>query len=327
MESIKNKISFILVGALVFFFGCKNKYAQTVEDAPLISIFIKDELSETLKFADYPKKFVAFSPAAAELFYTLGAEQKLVGVSELCDSPPEVRKKTEVKVTKGFYNDGLPVLLELNPECVIASDDVFSTPQELRSALKAHNIPVYMQSHTTLAGVYQGIKSLGELMERKKEAEILTNHLEEFRKRVNDSTQNQIRYKVTLIAAYEPLVVVGGRHYINELIRSAGGKNVCEGINETLFEISADSLAKTDPEFIFFISDEDNFAGRTFSKYPVLFNTEAAIKKQAFNVEPANCFRPGARLLDVLTDFTRALHPSVKIDEIQSSVFEVKEVK
>lgn len=309
----------------VYSTGCKNKYEKLITDAPLLTVSIQDELGKNLQFTDLPKRIVSLSPGATELCYTLGAEAKLVGVSELCDFPPEVAKLPKVKITKDFASEGLPVVLELKPDCVIASDDIFQEPNQLIQLLAQHNIPVYFQSHKNLPQILQGIQNLGNLLDKKQEAGLLTSKLTSFQKLLADSTQNQIKYKCAVVVSYNPLTLIGGKHYVNQIIEAAGAKNLCEAVPETFFEVSADSLAKADPEFIFLITDEEDFHARLMSEHRALLATQASIKKQVFNLSPADCFRPTARLLDAYSSFTRALHPSVKINEIEAKVFETND--
>jgi len=57
---------------------------------------VKDQLGRKVVITRKPERIISLAPANTEIVYALGADDKLVGVTEYCDYPVEARKKDKV---------------------------------------------------------------------------------------------------------------------------------------------------------------------------------------------------------------------------------------
>src|SRR5579862_9622821 len=71
--------------------------------------------------ASFPRRVVCLSDEAVELFYLLGEQDRIVGVSGFSTRPPEVRSKRRVST---FRDANFDAIAALDPDLVITYSDV-----------------------------------------------------------------------------------------------------------------------------------------------------------------------------------------------------------
>ena len=64
-----------------------------------------------------PARIVSLAPSLTETLFALGAGDRLVGVTDYCDHPPEVSRIARVG---GFVNPNLEAIIALRPDLVLA---------------------------------------------------------------------------------------------------------------------------------------------------------------------------------------------------------------
>src|SRR5205814_810512 len=67
-----------------------------------------------------PARIVSLVPSVTEILYALGAEERLVGVTDFCDYPPAARQRPSVG---GMVNPNLEAIVALKPDLVIATTE------------------------------------------------------------------------------------------------------------------------------------------------------------------------------------------------------------
>ncbi len=66
-----------------------------------------------------PKAIVPLAPSNTEILYALGLKDKVVGVTEFCNYPPEAQEKPKVG---GFSDVNTEKVVELEPDLVLAAN-------------------------------------------------------------------------------------------------------------------------------------------------------------------------------------------------------------
>ena len=57
--------------------------------APTKADEIRDDLGETLSFSSVPMRVISLAPSNTEMLFALGLGDRIVGVTEYCNYPPE----------------------------------------------------------------------------------------------------------------------------------------------------------------------------------------------------------------------------------------------
>ena len=210
----------------------------------------EDSYGRTVVIKEEPQRIISLSSSITEIAFLLGAEEKIVGVSDFCEYPPEVAKIP--KVGK-LLNINVETLLALHPDLVLITSHV--TKEDVEKIENA-GIPVFsVKAEDNIEGLFYTIDKMGEILNRKEEAVALAA---DYRHKI-DSLQ-QHRPEATKSVYY----VVGfgktgdftapGNSYIHDIITLAGGRNI--GENLTTWSVNREHLFEQDPDLIF-IREED----------------------------------------------------------------------
>ncbi|MEX2140662.1 MAG: cobalamin-binding protein [Pirellulales bacterium] len=165
-----------------------------------------------------PRRIVCLSAEAVDLFYRLGAQELVIGVSAFTQFPPEARSKVFVS---GFTTIRYDVIESLKPDLVIGFSDLQA--DALRELAK-RGYPVLLTNQRTLEEMFATITMLGRIVGKAAEAESLVCELQS---RLEDARQTSRRWKRRPKVYFEewddPLIT--GIAWIGELIEAAGGED------------------------------------------------------------------------------------------------------
>ena len=87
-----------------------------------------------------PARIVSLSPVGTEILFDLGLEDRIAGVTEFCDYPPEAKLKPKAG---GFTEVNLESLVVMSADLLVLQD---LHRQELAPKLEALGIPYYILS-------------------------------------------------------------------------------------------------------------------------------------------------------------------------------------
>ena len=99
--------------------------------------------------------------------------------------------------------------------------------------------------------MYKSIEDLGNLLDRKKEAQELVDDYKKFidnyQKRNKDKKAPRVLVLMGLPGSY---VVATENSYVGSLVKLAGGENVYEGTDQEFITINTEDMLKKDPDII-----------------------------------------------------------------------------
>ena len=295
---------------LVLLLACgSQERRQLVKSAPLITQSYTDDTGRSLQLPDRPARVVSLAPSITEIIFAIGAEAKLAARSQACSYPPAVADYPEVTT---YPQLDLEELRATEADLLLTTDEIF-TPDDL-AHLERTGLPVYVQRYGNLADVYRGIRQLGGLLDRAAAAEALADSLARLEARVTDSTRGQVHYRTMVLVSNDPLKVVGGGSFINELIEKAGGLNIYAEREEAYPVTTVEEILQLQPEYLILPSKQTGIYADLLVQYPALYNTPADVAKQVFVVDPDLLYRPGPRTLSGLLELTHILHTSLTPD-------------
>lgn len=194
-----------------------------------------------------PKRIVSLSPAITEVIYLLGAQDKLVGVTDFCDYPPEAKEKVRLG---GLQNINFETLLATHPDVVLISSIVSKKDVE---KIERMGIPVIaLKEEKRLEGMGNIIRAVGKISCHEHIADSLAS---DWQRRINqlkavnpkkDSPRKSVYYVVGFGDAGDYTAPKGS--HIHEIITLAGYKNI--GENLSAWNISREYLFECNPDII-----------------------------------------------------------------------------
>ena len=184
---------------------------------------ITDQIGRTITFSSTPQRIISIAPANTEILFALGLGDKVVGVTDYCNYPPEAKNVSSVK---GFSTPDIERIVALEPDVVFAAPihEAKVIPQ-----LENLGIKVIVLAPKTIAETYDAIVLVGNVTGVQKAADTLVKSM---KARINAVTSlvanltDEEKPNVFYIIWHDPLMTAGGNTLPGQLIELAGGKNI-----------------------------------------------------------------------------------------------------
>lgn len=268
-----------------------------------------DSSGKTVEFSAIPQRIVSISPSNTELLFAVGGGDKVVGVTDWCNYPPEAQTKEKVG---GFSVKSLSVekVISLNPDVVLGDSSMHA---EVAPIIEASGIPVLLIEAGDFEEMYSNILIAGKVTAREAEARELTASLRERVSAVRDGAAeiDDSEKKHVFWEIYDnPLMTAGSETFIGQLITTAGGINIFADAEGSWPKVSTEELISRDPDVIISsnshggeLKREDVIARPGWSQLTAIQND------QLFLIGEDKVSRPGPRLIDGLEQVAEILYP------------------
>ena len=183
--------------------------------------------------------YASLSPVPTEIVYALGAEDNLLGVSNTCNFPKEVKEKEIIGDT---YFVNMEKLITLKPDYLFA---MTSAKPKLGELALTKTKPIYFE-FTTIEDIYKAIHRIAELTEKRENADNLISKI----KTEIEINKTQNPQKILYIVQTNPLITIGNKSFITDIIKKSGHTSVTENINHYYPNITLEYALKTKPDVI-----------------------------------------------------------------------------
>ncbi|MBI3654008.1 MAG: cobalamin-binding protein [Acidobacteria bacterium] len=259
---------------------------------------VTDELGRVVHIVPAPQRLVSLAPSITETLFALGLGEKIVGVTSYCDYPPAAKTKTSIGDT---LKPSLEKIIALKPDLVIAS-----TSSQLESFvrnLENAGIAVYVSNPRNLEETLKSIEVMGEITGASESASALTDNLRARIAQVHSRVARLEKPAVFMMLGAEPLITVGGRSFISDLITQAGGRSISADEASDYPQYSLETVIARKPDIIFLQAGDDKLPTR-------LRQTPAAINGRVYHLSDEVLLRPGPRIVDGLEQLAEKIHPA-----------------
>lgn len=268
-----------------------------------------DDTGRNIYLAKPPARIVSLAPSATEMVFAIGAGDRLVGVTEFCDFPPEAASKARI----GYANPNLESVMSLQPDLVLAPKE-FLRP-DVVTALDQLKVPVFVMAATTIEDILAHLGTIGRMLGRAPEANEVAMDLRRQLAEIKSKMEGVPPVRVLYVLNSQPLITVGPGSFIDQLIRLAGGINVAAGSATPYPRLSMETVLSANPEVLIFpvgraegISESEQ---RTWRQWTGM----AAVKTGRLHQIPADLLnRPGPRIVQALTLLTDIVHPELSLN-------------
>jgi len=305
------KIGFIFL-AFAVFTGLLASCGKTTESTAASPSTITDQLGRTVTLANLaPQRIISLAPSNTEILYALGLSDRIVGVSDFSDYPPEAKSKPSV----GAYDTpNLEKIIAMNPDLVLATEIHQTTIIPL---LESHGITVVALSPQTLDDVLTSITLIGKATGTVKEAAKLNATMQKRIKAVTDKTGKltpDAKPRVFYIIWNDPMMTAGKGTFIDELINKAGGINIAGDLT-SYPTISLENVLIANPQIIIAgtgMGEGEDLPYQYATTEPRLKDTDARRNDRVYSVNTDLVGRPGPRIIDALEAFLADIHPELR---------------
>jgi iron complex transport system substrate-binding protein len=276
-----------------------------------------DDVGRNVTITNYPpQRIVSLAPSCAEILFTLGLGDKVVGVSEFSDYPPEIAENVETGnlTIVGFLNEiSIETVVGLQPDLILATGGVQRTIAE---SLEGLDLPVIVLYPQGFDGVLADISLVGKVAGQIEEAEALVSDMQKKAQEIADKSQGAIRPRVYMEYFFNGgYWSFGAGSFATELIYKAGGMNVFAGFGDKYVSTSTEEVIKADPEIIIVSKGTMAIAcGLTpevIKERGAWSDINAMQNDKIYEIEESIMTREGPRLVQALEQLAKIIHPEL----------------
>ena len=290
-----------------------------------------------------PQRIVTFLPSATELIYSLGADDKLFGVTHECNYPSNAKTKPRVinsvfdpasmsskqiddKICqlmtdgKEIYNLNRENLLNAKPDLIISQNicEVCSAHTEhvkIAVDMLEKKPEVYTMDPHGVDEILVSIMDISKMIGKEKEGNDLVDSLSKRLGFVKSKTFEE-RPKVVAIEWVDPFFTSG--HWIPEMIESAGGENLISTEKMPSRKMKLEEIQEVNPDIIVMMPCGFDVK-RTISEYNSVlaenpdWNELKAVKENNVYAVDANSYfsKPSLRTITGIEVLAKIIHPDV----------------
>ena len=290
-----------------------------------------------------PQRIVTFLPSATELIYSLGADDKLFGVTHECNYPSGAKNKPRVissvfdpasmsskqiddKICqlmtdgKEIYNLNKENLLDAKPDLIISQNicEVCSAHTEhvkMAVDMLEKKPKVYTMDPHGVNEILVSIMDISKMIGKEKEGNELVDSLSKRLDFVKSKTFEE-RPKVVAIEWVDPFFTSG--HWIPEMIESAGGENLISTEKMPSRKMKLEEIQEVNPDIIVMMPCGFDVK-RTVSEYNnvlaenTAWNELKAVKENNVYAVDANSYfsKPSLRTITGIEVLAKIIHPDV----------------
>lgn len=273
------------------------------------TVIVTDQMGREVIIVNFVERIISLSPSNTEVVFALGLSDRLVGVTEYCNYPPEAQDKDLIG---GFASPSIEKIVELEPDLVLAS----TIHAEEVPRLEALGIPVLVVESSTLIDLYTSISLVAQVTGVIPAGEALIASMQE---RINavevvvSAVPEDKRIRVFYEVYSDPLMSAGKGAFINEIISLAGGTNIFGDVAENYPKISAEVVAERQPEIILFPNYHGtaDFVLEAMTGRPGWERVPAVINGRVFAVSDDSFARPGPRVVEAVEEAARLFYPEL----------------
>ena len=264
-----------------------------------------------------PQRVISTSPAITEILFALSVGNKVVGVTDFCSYPKEACILPSIG---GPLNPSTETWISLKPDLIIIQED----SEIIQKNANIFKIPSLTVSVSNLKDILISIQAIADSLEVPKIGRQLTDKIKikinNYRIQLKQLKPRQVL--MLLSDTNDPsrdLYAVGRGTFLNELLTIAGGENILPHTMAKYPKISKEFIIAKSPEIIIEIGPKSNLSNegilvrkKAWGKYPTL---RAVRNDRLYFIGADYILIPGPRLVNILDDLTRNIHPELFLNQ------------
>ena len=267
--------------------------------------------SGTFVALDKPaEKIISLAPSNTEMAYYLGLQDRLAGVTEYCNYPPEAKNKPRVG---GFSTVDVEKVVSLQPDLVLAADihSKSATPM-----LEKLGFRVATFKPKTMNSVIDDFSLLARLCGIPAQSEIkitaLKNRVEAITAQTRGLAEKNKR-SVLIVIWHDPLMAAGGNTLGGDIIRLAGGVNIADKL-EGHANLGIETVLSADPQVIIVPTSMGESGSKirdAITRDTRLKDVAAVRNNSVYTIDGDVLLRYGPRSVDALEQVAALLYPGL----------------
>lgn len=261
-------------------------------------------------------RIVALAPNLSEIVYALGAQDRLVAVSNYSDSPPEAKSKPRIGMP---MNPNLEAIVAAHPDIVLITTE--GNRRETADELARLGIAVYATNPHSVESMLESIEHIGGVIGAMAEAESVVANLRQRLNTLQTKLANVAVARVFFVVGENPLISLGQHTFIADALRYAGAQSAVHA-KQDWPQIGLEEVVRLNPDYLVFASSgfggEDSTAEQLAElRSEAGWRELAAVREGRVVVVSDEIDLPAPGLIDAIEKLARQLHPNAFEDDAQ----------
>jgi iron complex transport system substrate-binding protein len=177
---------------------------------------VVDDLGRRVTIPTEIRRVVTLAPNLTEIVYAAGGGEKLVGVDQFSNYPPEVQRLPKV----GGMQPDIERVVALRPDVVLASTE--GNQPGVAPSLAAAGVPLFVVRTDRLDDIALSLSRVGELLDTG-QGEVAASTLRDAIRRQQRTRAG--RPRLLFAVWHDPLYVAGRETFTDDLFALAGARN------------------------------------------------------------------------------------------------------
>jgi iron complex transport system substrate-binding protein len=267
-----------------------------------------DEVGRWVKVPEPPSRIISLSPSITEILFSLGLEERIVGVSDHSDFPPHALAKPRVG---SYINPSVERTISLNPDLILAT--AAGNPREFVDRMESLGLSVYTVFPEDFDGILRSISHIAMVTGRERWGARVIGEMRRRKERILQLTHGRNKPKVFFQIGTAPIVTVGKGSFADDLISLAGGRNIAGGESMKYPRYSIEEILVKAPDVIIITSMDPRGDSQKLAEQWNRWETIPAVKQgRVFVIDSDLVDLPSPRIIDGLEGIARILHPELK---------------
>lgn len=267
-----------------------------------------DDEGRTVTIDAIPERILSLAPNCTEILYALGLGDKVVGRTDYCDYPEEVKDKPSVGSAWPGWD--VEAIVALEPDLVL------SVSGSIVDQLENLGLTVIVTKAENISDILGNIALIGGVTGTAEEAVNLIEELEErliavVTKTALATEKPFVFYEVDASSDVDKPWTTGADTFQDDLIRLAGGRNIASG-RSGWYQIGVEEILIADPELIILEDYEYGITPESVAARSNWTGITAVTEGKVYPItEPNLTSRQGPRIIEGLEEIAEIIHPEL----------------
>jgi len=291
--------------------GCSRPRVSSPPAPPTSSasfpVTLTDAQDQSVTLPRKPARIVSIAPTVTEMLFAIGAGKQVVGVTEQCDYPAEVKALPRVGQ---WWQPSAERIVGAKPDLVVAQR---GNTLETVMALRKSGLKVFTIAPRTIEEIYTTLQQLGRLTGNAEGAGRVISTMRGRMKVIGAkiaAVPESKRPTAFIIVQVSPVWTAGAGTFQDEAIRAAGARNLGASVQD-FREFSLEKLVAADPDFLLVTTmrGTPDQMKRDVLASPALSRLTAVRQRRLLLLNADEIDRPGPRLVNAIETMARGFHP------------------
>jgi iron complex transport system substrate-binding protein len=276
-------------------------------EPPLITL--SDDVGNVIEVKGPVERIVSLAPSNTEIAFALGVGDRLVGVTEFCDYPPEALEVDKI----GGVEPNLEQIVALEPDLVLAIGGEPNPP--IIGQLQDLGLTVLVLKPDDLDTLYHDIELVGQAAGAQQQAAELVVEMREriaaVTAAVADGTGRPlVFYELDATDPTRPWTAGSGSWH-DDFIHMVGGTNLGGAQQSAWVQLNAEEIVAQNPDIIILGDANWGTTPESVAERPGWGVISAVRSGRVYPIDDNLISRPGPRVVEGIEELAQLIHPEL----------------